>query len=318
MYNKIVKENNPLYFWIVGLFLVIGWLPLLFIEHPATITINIELFKNVLPAWNLSFHLSLLISFISVLTASLLLIQTSKNFNGIFGILLPSFIFVLFTNIYVLFNFNLVIFLVSPFFVFIIYLLYRIFEGDNVYPLIFYIGFINGVLTMFYFPCIIILCISLLGLIFFKSFNIKELIFLCLSFIVPYIFVDVYMYVFQNKHIFSLVNTLSMDNYSQFLQSYFILFIVFVFSLFSLNGNAKRNMLKKIRNRKYYYWLIISQIILWAGMLSILKISILIFILVLFSISLANAIASVKKELYSKLLLVCLLLLNAVSVILAI
>jgi hypothetical protein len=315
MYHKLTKENNPLYFWMVGLFLIVGWLPLFFDNHPAFINIRIDLFNAVFSGWNLNYSLILFVSFIAVLASAFLFIFISKKFNDVFGILLPSFVFVLLINIYALTNVDFNIFLISPFYVFIIYLLLKIIDLERIYDIVFYIGFLIGMLSIFYFLSCIILAVVILGLVFFKPFNVKELILLLISFFIPFIFVDVYMYVFKATHVFSLLSEYFTTYHIRFLQSFFVLLIVLVFFLFSLNKNAKKIMLKKIKNRKYYNWLIISQVVLWVIMFALQNVSVLFFILVLFSIGFSTAVVSLKKELHAKMLLLCLIILNLVAIL---
>ncbi len=316
MIAKLIYESKSLNILFVLLLAVFGNIHQLFMANYYHTNISL-----VLPMLRLFLNISPWLSFIIYQSIALLVAfqisNVSKLYSNHFSIFLPSIIWLILVHIYPVYFVNPTNVIVLPFILVLINLLFEAYEKKHVQNTLFLFGFILGVLLIINSDAILIAPLLYLWLLNFRQFNIKEYILPLIGTAVPIVLADATWYIsniHQNSSLFtSFIHTLDLKDFNLPLLPLFSSLFIFAFSTYRLINY--RNSLKKIKERKYYLWIIFCLIYLWI-MFIILDNQFIFFTINIFlSILVSILIVSFQNSMYSKLFFIGILLLNFVSIL---
>lgn len=138
-----------------------------------------------------------LFDFICIISSLLVVLRMNVNHRFVDGESFPLAIFMLvaissFPAIFI----QPELLLVSLLGILIVYLLLNIYNKNSIVGIIFQTSFLCSIATLFYAPSIIFLLVILIGVSIFRPFNIRNLIIICIGFLLLYLYLFGLSYIF--------------------------------------------------------------------------------------------------------------------------
>ncbi len=316
MIYKLIYKHYPINYWLLVILLIV----LNFFYFTTANNDNV-LSINLLSEYNYDFKIlptiNLLIKASFVLISSFIIVNISKVFHENFSITLPSIVFILFCNIIPLTQVNTVIIFLFPLIIFLVYSLFKAYEQAFIYKLLFNFGFTIGFLSVVNSIFILILPILFIWLLYFRQFNIKEYLLPIVSFIVPYYIIDAVYFIITNNENYTIFNAKHfLFSFDKSFKPYFSIVILILILLFSLVQIIYiKSHLKKIKQRRYHYWMLVSLIYLWIVFFLTFNQVILLTIILFMGITTSITAISFNKTLYSSLFIISMFLINIISIL---
>lgn len=275
----------------------------------------------VLPLFQISFSISPWLFFVIYQTIALIVAfqisNISKLYSNHFSIFLPSLIWLVLLNIYPVYMVNPVNAVVLPFISLILNFLFETYEKQHVHSTLFLFSFLLGIIILFNSDAVLIIPLLYLWLLNFRQFNIKEYILPLVGLVIPIVLADATWYIsniHQNNSLFTnLIQIFDLKDSTLPLLPLFGSLFIFSFSIYRFINY--RNSLKKIKERKYYLWIIFSLIYLWITFIILDNQLVFFTINIFLSVLVSILIVSFQNTLYSKLFFIGTLLLNFVSML---
>lgn len=316
MIAKLIYESKSFNIFFVLLLAVLGNIHQLFITNYYQTNISLAL-----PLFHLSLSISPWLFFILYQSIALFVAfqisNISKLYSNHFSIFLPSIIWLVLVHIYPIYYVNPLNVIALPFILLLINFLFEAYEKQHIQNTLFLFSFLLGVLIIINSDAILITPLLYLWLLNFRQFNIKEYLLPLIGIAVPIVLADATWYISninQNNSLFtSLIQTLNLKDFSLPLFPLFSSLFVFTFSIYRFINY--RNSLKKIKERKYYFWIILCLIYLWIMFIILGNQFIFFTINIFLSVLISILIVSFQTHLYSKLFFIGTLLFNFVSIL---
>lgn len=316
MIYRLIYKHTPANYWLLAILLLFVNIFYYSNNHDNT-KFYFQFFHFFNFQFNILTNISFSINLFAVLLSSYALLKISKTYHEHFSITFPSFIFVFFSNTIPLSEVNTKVLVFFPTIIFLIYNIFKAYEEKYIYKLLFNFGFILGLLSFINIYYILILPSLYIWLVYFRQFNFREYFIPIIGVLIPYLIADAIIYILTNDEYLSIFskNILSFETDNTFKPyfSIFLLLILFLFSLYKIINST--NYLKKIKNKKYHNWMLLSTIYLWIVFFLSFN-QIIFFAIILFmSFTTSITIVSFKKSIYSKFLFISLFLINLVSLL---
>ncbi len=316
MINKLIYKHHPTNYWLLAILIFISNF-IFFFHNNNDGTIIIKLFNGLIYKLNILPNINLIIKILIILLSSFLIIHISKTYQELISITLPSLIFIIFLTTIPITQLNTIFLLFVSFIIFLLNTFFKIYEEKFIYKFLFNFGFILGFLSIINFFFLLLMPILYLWLIHFRQFNIKEYLLPVVSFVVPYFIVDAMYFIITNNENYTIFNAnqffLTYDKSFRPYFSIFILMLLLIFSFYKITYAT--NILKKIRHRKYFYWMFFSTLYLWIVFFISFNQIIFITIIIFMSLITSIIVISFNKPLYSKLFIIFLFLINIISIL---
>jgi len=197
MLVNFLKKSFAIQYTLLGVLIAILWSFTIFFP---TEKIIFQDFPS--PAYHLIGKLIISYPLLTVFFAFLLLLAQAVIFNQILIIndiisrnsVIGLFTYGIFMSFNISFNYLSPVLIANTIILIILYQIFMIYKNPEEYQLIFNIGFMVSLASLFYFPAIYLLIFIWITFIIFRMVKWREWIILFFGLIIPYLFFAVYLY----------------------------------------------------------------------------------------------------------------------------
>ncbi|MCX7862366.1 MAG: hypothetical protein N2449_05165 [Bacteroidales bacterium] len=277
---------------------------------------------NILHFYNFAFSTYTWIFFIIIQTliiiSAISITFLTKLYYNHFSVFLPSIIFFILMHAYPITLLSVTDLFVFPLLIFSFKILIDAYEQNKIYSILFQYGFIIGILSALNINVVLLFPLVILWLLNFRPFNPKEYLLPLVSFVIPmFIFDSILFIISPNSQSYFTLFFDSITNISIYHSiPLFPVLCSFSLSIFSIYRFIYyRNTLKKIKERRYYLWLVFNLLYLWLSYIIMPNETIFIIINLFVSIILSVQLVSFQTSSLTKLFFIGILMLNFVSIV---
>ena len=195
MFIRLFKSNNPLSFILLPLFALVLWLAGFFSDQSASISSYMPLYEMVAKALYNSHFIATLIACLFVVSEGFLLNYIVNKYEILTK---PSFLPALFYIVFMSID-NLILTIHPLLFanIFIMLAILKLvssYQKENAFSNAFDTGIFFSISTLFYFPCIVLIPLLIIGFVLFRPFNWREWVISIMGLTLPYAFLFAYYF----------------------------------------------------------------------------------------------------------------------------
>jgi hypothetical protein len=258
-----IKPTNPILVFVVMFLFRVNFLFKDF-EIPQFTSENISSFFVVINQnkW-MAFSLSTLLVYFTALALNFVVIKHEILFRSNY---LSSYFYVILSSFFEEYYYIGPSTVINLIIIFSFHRIFELYKANNPIDSIFFSGLLTGITVLFSVSYFVFFPFLILGILFFRNFNLKELVAAVFGFTLPIYLSFILNYIVFSKMVPSYYNMpdfLNFNGYQPFIYSAFPFVLVFIlFATFRLIANFSKNNIKTRRIFQLLYIYIVLVIIL--------------------------------------------------------